>query len=50
MTDTLDAILTPWGLAFQLRDDDLGVFGDPTVTGKPAGETCARASEPSCLP
>ena len=38
LTDTLDAILTPWGLAFQLRDDDLGVFGDPTVTGKPAGD------------
>ena len=38
LTDALDAILTPWGLAFQLRDDDLGVFGDPTVTGKPAGD------------
>ncbi|MDD9205661.1 polyprenyl synthetase family protein [Georgenia sp. 10Sc9-8] len=28
----------PLGEAFQLRDDDLGVFGDPEVTGKPAGE------------
>jgi geranylgeranyl diphosphate synthase type I len=28
----------PLGVAFQLRDDVLGVFGDPEHTGKPAGD------------
>ena len=28
----------PLGIAYQLRDDVLGVFGDPRVTGKPAGD------------
>ncbi|MBY0442145.1 MAG: polyprenyl synthetase family protein [Mycobacteriaceae bacterium] len=29
---------TDLGIAFQLRDDVLGVFGEPAVTGKPAGD------------
>ena len=36
--ESLRAIGLPLGIAFQLRDDLLGVFGDPAVTGKPAGD------------
>ena len=34
----IGAFAIPLGLAFQLRDDVLGVFGDPKITGKPAGD------------
>jgi geranylgeranyl diphosphate synthase, type I len=33
----LAAFATPLGVAFQLRDDVLGTFGDARATGKPAG-------------
>lgn len=33
----LKAFSAPLGQAFQLRDDLLGAFGDPAVTGKPVG-------------
>jgi geranylgeranyl diphosphate synthase type I len=38
LIDALSEVALPLGEAFQLRDDVLGVFGDPEVTGKPAGD------------
>ena len=38
LTQTYTAYGLPLGEAFQLRDDVLGVFGDPAETGKPAGD------------
>ena len=38
LLDGLSAYGIPLGEAFQLRDDLLGVFGDPQLTGKPAGD------------
>lgn len=35
--EPLRAWARPLGIAFQLRDDALGVFGDSRTTGKPAG-------------
>ena len=35
--DALDRWARPIGIAFQLRDDLLGSFGDPKQTGKPLG-------------
>jgi geranylgeranyl diphosphate synthase, type I len=34
----LNAFGHPVGMAFQLRDDVLGVFGDESATGKPSGD------------
>jgi geranylgeranyl diphosphate synthase type I len=38
LRDVYSAYGLPLGEAFQLRDDILGVFGDPARTGKPAGD------------
>ena len=36
--EDLSSFGLPLGIAFQLRDDVLGVFGDSEVTGKPSGD------------
>ncbi|MCT2278337.1 polyprenyl synthetase family protein [Micromonospora chalcea] len=50
--DPLIAAYTRYGLAvgeaFQLRDDLLGVYGDPETTGKPAGDDL-RTGKPTAL-
>jgi geranylgeranyl diphosphate synthase type I len=38
LLSTYDVYGRALGEAFQLRDDVLGVFGDPSTTGKPAGD------------
>ncbi len=44
----LSAYGLPLGEAFQMRDDVLGTFGDPAVTGKPVGEDL-REGKPTPL-
>jgi geranylgeranyl diphosphate synthase, type I len=39
----------PLGVAFQLRDDILGVFGDPAQTGKPAGDDVREGKRTALL-
>jgi geranylgeranyl diphosphate synthase type I len=45
---SLSAFGLPLGQAFQMRDDLLGVFGDPAATGKPVGEDL-REGKPTVL-
>ncbi|MCA1273064.1 polyprenyl synthetase family protein [Streptomyces rubiginosohelvolus] len=47
-TDALRSASRYAGVAFQLRDDLLGVFGDPAVTGKPSGDDI-REGKPTFL-
>jgi geranylgeranyl diphosphate synthase, type I len=46
--DALSAYGLPLGDAFQLRDDVLGVFGDPVRIGKPVGDDL-REGKPTPL-
>lgn len=50
--ESLGAVLSAYGIplgeAFQFRDDLLGVFGDPAVTGKPVGDDL-REGKPTAL-
>ncbi|MFJ2435765.1 polyprenyl synthetase family protein [Streptomyces anulatus] len=47
-TDALRSAGRCAGIAFQLRDDLLGVFGDPGLTGKPSGDDI-REGKPTYL-
>jgi geranylgeranyl diphosphate synthase, type I len=45
----LDRFAAPLGIAFQLRDDLLGTFGDPKATGKPAGNDLRRGKRTALI-
>ena len=48
LLDLVPAYAVPAGVAFQLRDDLLGAFGNPDATGKPSGEDL-RERKPTWL-
>ena len=48
LEDSLERIGRPLGVAFQLRDDLLGVFGETSATGKPVGDDL-REGKPTPL-
>jgi geranylgeranyl diphosphate synthase, type I len=48
LMQAVSAYAIPAGIAFQLRDDVLGAFGDPEVTGKPSGQDL-RERKPTWL-
>lgn len=48
LAEPLSAYGLPLGEAFQMRDDILGTFGDPALTGKPVGEDL-REGKPTPL-
>jgi len=47
--DQLRVCGVPLGVAFQLRDDVLGLVGDPSVTGKPAGDDLREGKRTAIL-
>lgn len=49
LTDILGRYGNALGEAFQLRDDILGVFGSPTLTGKPVGGDLAERKATSVV-
>ncbi len=49
LSEALHGIGLDLGVAFQLRDDVLGVFGDPELTGKPSGDDLIEGKRTALL-